>query len=69
MDQVIVGKRISVGGALTSLALVLGEFWPDYLKIFVAAAIPITFVVQVLIVNTMGVTTKKVDDAPTEYIE
>ena len=56
MDGVIVGKRVKVGAAITSMALVFGKFWPEYLDVFVAAGIPTTFVVQLIIVKYWGVT-------------
>ena len=56
MNNIVVGKRVQVGAALTSTALVLGRFWPEYLEMFVAGAVPVTFVVQLIIVRYFGIT-------------
>ena len=59
MGPTVIGKRISVGAALTSTALVLGKIWPEHLEVFVAASVPLTFVIQIIIVKFFGVTTSK----------
>lgn len=59
MNAVVIGKRTTIGAALTSVALVLGKFWPEYLDTFVEASIPVTFIVQVWIAHQFGVTTKE----------
>jgi len=59
VDNVVIGKRTTVGAAITSTALVLGKFWPEYLDTFVEASIPITFIVQVLVARYLGVTTSE----------
>lgn len=59
MDGVIVGKRIQVGAAITSTAAILAHIWPEHAPAFISAAVPITFVVQLWIVNKFGVTLPK----------
>ena len=59
MNEVVIGKRTTIGAALTSVALVLGKFWPEYLDTFVEASIPVTFIVQVWVANKFGVTAPK----------
>ena len=55
MEGVVIGKRVQIGAALTSTAIVLGKVWPEHLELFVTAAVPITFIVQVLIAKFFGV--------------
>jgi hypothetical protein len=54
--SVIVGKRITVGAAINSVASICAFIFPDYAPAIVAAAVPLTFLVQVVIVNKYGVT-------------
>lgn len=56
--EVITGKRIKVGAAITSTAAVLAFYFPDHAPAIVAAAVPITFGVQILVAKYFGVTTK-----------
>ncbi len=58
MNDVVVGKRIPLGAALHSTALVFAGFYPDYAAQILASAIPLTFALQVAWVNMIGVTTK-----------
>lgn len=56
MSDVVIGKRVTVGAVFTSIAGILSHFWPEHASVFVAAAVPITFVSQVLIAKYGGVT-------------
>ena len=56
INNVIVGKRITVGGAIGSVAAFLSHFYPEHAPAFISAAVPITLVVQVIVVNRFGVT-------------
>ena len=56
MNNIVIGKRVSIGAAMTSLAAVFAFFFPDYAPAFVAAAVPITFVIQVIVANRYGIT-------------
>jgi hypothetical protein len=58
MDNVIIGKRVQVGAAITSVAAILAHIWPTHAPAFISAAVPITFVVQLWIVKKFGVTSK-----------
>ena len=58
MNQVIIGKRVQVGAAITSTAGVLAHFWPDHAAAFIGAAVPVTFFVQLWIAKKFGVTGK-----------
>ena len=51
----VVGERITVGAAIGSTAAVLGYIFPQYAPAIAAAAVPITAIVQVIIVNWRGV--------------
>jgi len=55
-SNVIIGKRIPIGAAIGSLATVFSYLYPQYAPAIIAAAVPLTFVVQVIIVNYLGVT-------------
>ena len=56
MNGVIIGKRVQVGAAITSLAGFLTHFYPQHGPAFIAAAVPLTLFVQVWIANKYGVT-------------
>ena len=58
MKNIIIGKRVQVGAAITSTAAILAHFWPAHAVAFVSAAVPITFGVQTWIAKKYGVTTK-----------
>ncbi len=58
MNDVVVGKRVTVGAAITSLAAILVHYFPDHGPAIVAAAVPVTFLVQIWIARKFGVTTK-----------
>ena len=58
MNGLIIGKRISIGAAITSLAGFLTHFFPDHGPAFIGAAVPITLLLQIWIANKYGVTTK-----------
>jgi len=56
MDNMIIGKRVKIGAAITSTAGVLAHFWPEHGAAFIGAAVPITFMVQTWIAKKFGVT-------------
>ena len=58
MNNIVVGKRVQVGAAITSVCAVFAHFYPEHAAAFVGAAVPVTFVAQVLIAKVKGVTTK-----------
>lgn len=53
---IIIGKRVGVGAAIMSGAAGLSNFFPDHAAAIVSFAVPITFFVQLWIVNKFGVT-------------
>lgn len=59
MNGLVIGKRITVGAAINSIAAVLAHFHPDHATAIISAAVPVTFVAQVFIVNTLGITQKE----------
>ena len=52
----VTGKRVKIGAAITSTAAVLAFYFPNHAPAIVAAAVPITFVAQVLIAKYFGIT-------------
>ena len=56
MDNVVIGKRIPLGSALNSVAVIFAAIYPENAVAIMAAAIPITAVLQVLWVNKFGIT-------------
>ena len=58
MNGIVIGKRISIGALITSIAGVFAHFWPEHAAAFIGMAVPITFGVQVWVANRFGVTTK-----------
>ena len=58
MNNIIVGKRVQIGAAITSTAAVFASFFPNQAVGIIAAAVPVTFLVQLYIANKFGVTTK-----------
>ena len=53
---IIIGKRITAGAAITSVAAVFAHIFPDNAPAIISAAVPVTFVVQMIIVRKYGVT-------------
>ena len=56
MKNVIIGKRITAGAAINSIGAVFAHIYPDYAPAIISACVPITFVVQIILVNKYGVT-------------
>ena len=53
---IIIGKRVSIGAAVTSAAAVVAALFPDYAVAIIASAGVVTFIIQIIVVNTLGVT-------------
>ncbi len=56
MSEIVIGKRVKVGAAITSTAGVIASFYPEHAGAIVGSAVPITFAVQVAIAKYLGVT-------------
>lgn len=56
MNNIVIGKRVKVGAAITSTAGVIANFFPEQAGSIIMAAVPITFIVQVAIAKYLGVT-------------
>lgn len=56
--QVVIGKRVTIGAAVGSIATVLADLFPEYATAIVGGATAVTFFAQLLIANYMGITTK-----------
>jgi hypothetical protein len=62
-NQIIVGKRVPIGAAVNGLVLFSGEIWnithPEVqlsMAVVGGLAVTLTMLVQILVVNLMGVT-------------
>jgi hypothetical protein len=54
--EFVIGKRVTVGAAINSVASIFAFIFPDHAPAIVASAVPFTFLVQVYIANQFGVT-------------
>jgi len=57
MNNIVIGKRVTIGAAINSTAAVLAALFPEKASAIVAAAVPVTFLAQVLIAKYFGITT------------
>ena len=57
MNNIVIGKRTTIGAAITSFAGFLTHFYPEHGPAFIALAVPLTFAVQVWVATKLGVTT------------
>ena len=55
-SPVVIGKRVTIGAAVTSLTAVLANIFPEYAPSIIASATVVTFVIQVIVANKFGVT-------------
>lgn len=53
---IVIGKRVTFGAAITSIAAVFAHVWPDHAPAIISAAVPVTFIGQIFIVRKFGVT-------------
>jgi hypothetical protein len=56
MNKVIIGKRVSLGAAITSAAIAIAEFFPDHSTAILSLSVPITFFAQTWVATKYGVT-------------
>ena len=56
MSNLIIGKRVTIGAAITSVCAMLAFIFPEKAPAIVAAAVPVTFAIQVIVANRFGVT-------------
>ena len=56
MNNIIIGKRIPIGSVITSVAALFAVIFPQHAPMILALAVPLTFAVQVFVVNYFGVT-------------
>jgi hypothetical protein len=54
--DIVIGKRVPLGAVVTALGTILASFYPDHAVAIMAASIPLTFFLQVIVVNFFGVT-------------
>ena len=58
IKNVVIGKRITVGAAIMGVSEALQTFYPEYAPAIGQLTVPFIFVVQLILVNKFGVTTK-----------
>ena len=56
---VVIGKRVTLGAAIGSVATIFAELFPEHATAIIASAVPITFIAQVIVANWIGVTTRE----------
>lgn len=56
--NIIVGKRVTIGAAIGSVAATLAHLFPTQAPAIISAAVPVTFLVQLIVVRYFGVTTE-----------
>ena len=54
--SIVIGKRITVGAAILGLSEAVQTFFPEYAPAIGQLTVPVIFVVQLIIVNKLGVT-------------
>ena len=59
VNNVIIGKRITLGAALGGVANAIAAIKPEYSQVILALVVPVTFVAQIWTVNALGVTTNE----------
>lgn len=55
-NEIIIGKRVTIGAVITSIAAFFAHFDPENAAAYVSIAVPVTFVVQIVVANWVGVT-------------
>lgn len=55
--QIVIGKRVTVGGCASSVAATLAFIYPDYATAIIASVGAVTFIAQVLIGHFASITT------------
>lgn len=55
---VVIGKRVTIGGAIGSIATGFSYIFPEQAPAIIAFAFPVTFIIQIIVANYWGVTTK-----------
>ena len=56
--QIVIGKRVTVGGCAFSVASTLAAIFPDHAAAIVASVGAVTFIAQVIIGHFASITTK-----------
>jgi hypothetical protein len=53
---IVIGKRVTIGAAVTSTASVFASLFPEYASAILAASVAVTFIIQVIVANRYGIT-------------
>ena len=59
MNNLVVGKRVTIGAAILSVSESLQIIFPEHATVIGSSTIAVTFIAQVLIANYLGITVKK----------
>lgn len=57
VNNVVIGKRVTVGAAVKGLLAAVAYYWPEHATPIIALAIPLTFALQVYVAHKWGITT------------
>lgn len=55
-NRVVIGKRVTIGAAINSVAAIFAHFYPEHSTAIISAAVPLTFAVQVFVAHYFGIT-------------
>ena len=59
MNNIVIGKRVTIGAAILGISESVQFFYPEYAPAIGSLTVPIIFLVQVIIANYFGITTKE----------
>ena len=54
--QIVIGKRVTIGAAINGIATAVAAYFPEHAVAIMATAIPLTFLIQVVVAHYGGVT-------------
>jgi hypothetical protein len=55
-NVVVIGKRVTIGAAVGAIATIFANIYPEHAGSFVASATVVTFIVQIIVANWIGIT-------------
>lgn len=56
MKNIVIGKRVTLGVVINSIAVALVDYYPDHATAIMAASTFLIFIAQIIIVNRFGIT-------------
>ena len=54
--RIVIGKRVTIGAMVGSIATIFANIYPEYANSFIAGATVVTFFVQIIVANYWGIT-------------